>query len=55
MAEYLGSFDVAGTDISIPAVNKGKLAYLAKQKIALTQEVAPERAHLVGKARPAAS
>ncbi len=29
MAEYLGSFDVAGTDIRIPAVNKGKLAYLA--------------------------
>ncbi len=29
IAEYLGSFEVAGTGIHIPAQNKGKLAYLA--------------------------
>jgi hypothetical protein len=29
IAEYLGSFEVVGTGIRIPAQNKGKLAYLA--------------------------
>jgi hypothetical protein len=29
MSEYLGSFEVAGSGVKIPALNKGKLAYLA--------------------------